>query len=61
MALNPALKTQQMQIGGMDCTSCKMKIEGKLERLKGVDEASVRELPENRVPVIIELGVIASA
>jgi Zn2+/Cd2+-exporting ATPase len=30
-----------MQIGGMDCTSCKMKIEGKLERLKGVDEASV--------------------
>lgn len=25
----------------MDCTSCKMKIEGSLERLKGVDEASV--------------------
>ncbi len=30
-----------MQVGGMDCTSCKMKIEGALERLKGVDEASV--------------------
>jgi Zn2+/Cd2+-exporting ATPase len=41
MSQTPALKTQQMQIGGMDCTSCKMKIEGKLERLKGVDEASV--------------------
>jgi Zn2+/Cd2+-exporting ATPase len=41
MSQAPALKTQQMQIGGMDCTSCKMKIEGKLERLKGVDEASV--------------------
>ena len=25
----------------MDCTSCKMKIEGSLERLKGVTEASV--------------------
>jgi Zn2+/Cd2+-exporting ATPase len=41
MSQTPALKTQQMQIGGMDCTSCKMKIEGRLERLKGVDEASV--------------------
>ena len=41
MSQSPALKTKQMQIGGMDCTSCKMKIEGKLERLKGVNEASV--------------------
>jgi Zn2+/Cd2+-exporting ATPase len=41
MSQTPALKTQQMQIGGMDCTSCKMKIEGSLERLKGVAEASV--------------------
>ncbi len=37
----PSLKTQQLQVFGMDCTSCKMKIEGALERLKGVDEASV--------------------
>ncbi len=36
-----SLKTQQMQVGGMDCTSCKMKIEGGLERLEGVSEASV--------------------
>ncbi|MBW4628954.1 MAG: cadmium-translocating P-type ATPase [Brasilonema octagenarum HA4186-MV1] len=41
MTQTPSLKTQQMQIGGMDCTSCKMKIEGSLERLRGVTEASV--------------------
>lgn len=41
MTQTPSLKTQQIQIGGMDCTSCKMKIEGSLERLKGVTEASV--------------------
>ncbi|NJL19782.1 MAG: cadmium-translocating P-type ATPase [Leptolyngbyaceae cyanobacterium SM1_3_5] len=41
MTQTPSLKTQQMQIGGMDCTSCKLKIEGSLERLKGVEEASV--------------------
>ncbi|MBE9003822.1 cadmium-translocating P-type ATPase [Fortiea sp. LEGE XX443] len=41
MAQTPSLKTQQMQIGGMDCTGCKMKIEGSLERLRGVSEASV--------------------
>jgi len=41
MTQTPALKTQQMQVGGIDCTSCKMKIEGSLERLQGVAEASV--------------------
>ncbi|MBC7515263.1 MAG: cadmium-translocating P-type ATPase [Alkalinema sp. FL-bin-369] len=41
MTQMPSLKTQQLQVFGMDCTSCKMKIEGALERLKGVDEASV--------------------
>ncbi|MDZ8052412.1 MAG: heavy metal translocating P-type ATPase [Aulosira sp. ZfuCHP01] len=41
MTQTPSLKTQQMQIGGMDCTGCKMKIEGSLERLRGVSEASV--------------------
>ncbi|MBW4622292.1 MAG: cadmium-translocating P-type ATPase [Cyanosarcina radialis HA8281-LM2] len=41
MTQTPSLKTQQMQVAGMDCTSCKMKIEGSLERLKGVAEASV--------------------
>jgi Cd2+/Zn2+-exporting ATPase len=41
MAQASPLKTQQMQVGGMDCTSCKLKIEGSLERLRGVAEASV--------------------
>lgn len=41
MARPSPFKTQQMQVGGMDCTSCKLKIEGSLERLKGVIEASV--------------------
>jgi Zn2+/Cd2+-exporting ATPase len=37
----PTLKTQQMQVGGMDCTSCAMKIEGSVEKLVGVSEISV--------------------
>lgn len=41
MTQSSPLKTQQMQVGGMDCTSCKLKIEGGLERLRGVAEASV--------------------
>ena len=41
MTQTPSLKTQQMQVGGMDCTSCAMKIEGGLEKLAGVTEVSV--------------------
>ncbi|MBR8830519.1 MAG: Zinc-transporting ATPase [Chroococcopsis gigantea SAG 12.99] len=41
MTQTPSFITQKLKIGGMDCTSCKMKIEGSLERLKGVSEASV--------------------
>ena len=37
----PMLKTQRMQIGGMDCTSCAIKIEGAVEKLAGVSEISV--------------------
>jgi Zn2+/Cd2+-exporting ATPase len=37
----PALKTHRMQVGGMDCTSCAIKIEGSLEKLAGVAEISV--------------------
>lgn len=37
----PTLKTQRMQVSGMDCTSCAMKIEGSLEKLAGVSEISV--------------------
>lgn len=41
MTPKPALKTQKMQVGGMDCTSCKLKIETRLERLSGVTEANI--------------------
>jgi Zn2+/Cd2+-exporting ATPase len=41
MSKVPALKTQRMQVGGMDCTSCAMKIEGSIEKLAGVSEISV--------------------
>ena len=37
----PVLKTQRLQVGGMDCTSCAIKIEGSLEKLAGVAEISV--------------------
>lgn len=37
----PALKTQRMQVGGMDCTSCAMKIEASMGKLAGVAEISV--------------------
>lgn len=42
----PSLKTQQMQIGGMDCASCAVKIEIALERLAGVVEVSVSAATE---------------
>lgn len=36
-----SVKTQQMQVGGMDCTGCALKIETSLQRLAGVTEVSV--------------------
>ena len=41
MARTPSLKTQQMQVGGMDCASCALKIESSLEKLAGVTEVAV--------------------
>lgn len=41
MAQTAALKTQQMQIGGMDCSSCEIKIETALQKLIGVAEVAV--------------------
>lgn len=41
MTQTPSLKTQQMQVGGMDCPSCEMKIETALQKLAGVAEVSV--------------------
>ncbi|HIK19266.1 MAG TPA: cadmium-translocating P-type ATPase [Leptolyngbyaceae cyanobacterium M33_DOE_097] len=41
MTQAPSLKTQQMQVGGMDCPSCERKIETALQKLAGVDEVAV--------------------
>ncbi|MBD2020305.1 cadmium-translocating P-type ATPase [Leptolyngbya sp. FACHB-36] len=41
MTQTPALKTQHLQVRGMDCTSCAIKIERSLQQLKGVAEVSV--------------------
>ncbi|BCL33961.1 heavy metal translocating P-type ATPase [Nostoc sp. MS1] len=41
MTQTPSLKTQQMQVKGMDCASCAAKIETALEKLVGVVEVSV--------------------
>lgn len=41
MTQTPSLRTQQMQVGGMDCASCAMKIEGSIEKLPGIAEVSV--------------------
>lgn len=46
MAQTPLLKTQQIQVGGMDCASCAAKIETALERLTGVVEVSVSAATE---------------
>ncbi|MGG6297676.1 heavy metal translocating P-type ATPase [Leptolyngbya sp. AN02str] len=46
MTQTPSLKTQQMQISGMDCASCAAKIETALERLAGVAEVSVSAVTE---------------
>ncbi|MBL1178449.1 heavy metal translocating P-type ATPase [Pantanalinema sp. GBBB05] len=60
MAQPSSLKTQQMQVGGMDCTSCKLKIEGSLERLKGVAEASVT-VSTGRLTVIYDPEQVSEA
>lgn len=41
MTQTPSLKTQQMQVGGMDCAGCAAKIETAVEQLAGVVEVSV--------------------
>jgi Zn2+/Cd2+-exporting ATPase len=40
MVKTPSLDTQQIQVGGMDCPSCEMKIETSLQKLSGVAEAA---------------------
>ncbi len=46
MTQTPSLKTQQMQVGGMDCPSCEMKIEAALQKLTGVAEVAVNVATE---------------
>ncbi|PMB09467.1 heavy metal translocating P-type ATPase [Fischerella thermalis CCMEE 5273] len=46
MTQTPSIKTQQMQVGGMDCASCALKIEAALGRLAGVVEVSVSAVTE---------------
>ncbi|HTL90116.1 MAG TPA: heavy metal translocating P-type ATPase, partial [Leptolyngbya sp.] len=41
MAQSSSLKTQKLRVGGMDCSSCALKIEADLEKLAGVAEVSV--------------------
>lgn len=41
MTQTPALKTQTLQVGGMDCGSCAKTIEVGLQQMTGVSEASV--------------------
>lgn len=41
MSENSSLKTQQLQVAGMDCGSCAKTIEVGLQQLKGVTQASV--------------------
>ncbi|MBE9226254.1 cadmium-translocating P-type ATPase [Phormidium sp. LEGE 05292] len=41
MTQTPSLKTQQMQVGGMDCGSCAGKIEAGVRKIPGVAETSV--------------------
>ena len=41
MTQTPALKAQHLHVGGMDCTSCATKISTALEKMSGVQEATV--------------------
>jgi Zn2+/Cd2+-exporting ATPase len=56
----PALKTQRMQVAGMDCTSCAMKIEGAVEKLAGVSEISV-VVATGRLTVTYEPNQVSEA
>ncbi len=49
MTQTPSLKTQQMQVGGMDCASCAAKIETAVEQLPGVVEVSVSAATERMI------------
>ncbi len=64
MTQTPSLKTQRMQVGGMDCPSCEMKIETALQKLTGVAEVSVDVATERMTvsydPIQIDEKAIAA-
>lgn len=64
MNQTPSLKTQQMQVSGMDCLSCEMKIETALQKLAGVAEVSVDLVTEQMTvsynPIEIDEKAIAA-
>ncbi len=49
MTQTPSLKTQRMQVNGMDCAGCAMKIEVNLQKLAGVAEVSVDVATERMI------------
>jgi Zn2+/Cd2+-exporting ATPase len=60
MTQPPTLKTQRIQIAGMDCTSCAIKIEGAVEKLSGVTEISV-VVPTGRMIVTYDPEQVSEA
>ena len=58
MAKTPSLKTQQMQVGGMDCPSCEMKIETRLQKLSGVTETAF-DVATGRLTVSYDLQQVS--
>ncbi|MGG6293357.1 heavy metal translocating P-type ATPase [Leptolyngbya sp. AN02str] len=60
MASSSSLKTQHMQIGGMDCASCAAKIEVALERLMGVADVAV-SVPTERLTITYNPSQITEA
>ena len=64
MNQTPSLKTQQMQVSGMDCPSCERKIETALQKLAGVAEVSVDLVMERMTvsynPIEIDEKAIAA-
>ncbi|MBF2050733.1 MAG: cadmium-translocating P-type ATPase [Elainella sp. C42_A2020_010] len=49
MTQTPSLKTQRMQVSGMDCAGCALKIEANLQKLAGVAEVSVDVATERMI------------
>ncbi|MBR8834749.1 MAG: cadmium-translocating P-type ATPase [Stigonema ocellatum SAG 48.90 = DSM 106950] len=60
MTQTHGLRTQQMQVNGMDCGSCAKTIEASLQQLRGVTEASV-SFATGRLRVSYDLDLLSEA